>query len=117
MPALVAEAFGPAEQSDLVKCYSTHHLFLLHVGSRLPLEVPGTTGATTPLWSADGRSLLYASHNSIWLLPRTGSRPVKVAAPLLVPSDWDGRYGEVVDWSVDFAWSDAEPASQNPFYG
>lgn len=116
VPALVAGAFGPAEQSAVVKWYSTHHLFLVHSGhsgSKGPVEVLGTQGATTPLWSADGQSLVYVAGNSVWLLPSIGSRPVKVASPLLSPSDWGARYGGI-DWAADFAWSSGEPPGHEP---
>jgi hypothetical protein len=91
--------------STVLNWYSTHHLFLLTAGSSRPVQVPGTQGAAAPTWSADGRSILYVADNCLWFLPRTGSRPVKVAGPVLVPSDWS-IFGEV-NWQSDFAWSEA----------
>lgn len=113
VPALVARTFGPTEQPLLVKWYATRHLFLLHAGSDVPVEVPGTKGAAAPVWSVNGQGLAYVADNSLWLLPHVGSTPVKVASPLLLPSDWGARYGEV-DWSADFAWSNAVPAGPRP---
>ena len=48
-------------QSTLTKWYSTHHLWLLRSGSPVPTQVPGTGGASVPVWSSNGRSLLYES--------------------------------------------------------
>lgn len=98
-----AEDFRPTTVLDW---YSSHHLFLLAAGSSLPVEVPGTQGAAAPAWSAEGRSILYVAGNYLWLLARTGSRPVKVAGPVLVPSDRGPFFGEV-NWQSDFAWSQA----------
>jgi WD40-like Beta Propeller Repeat len=113
--ALVGAAFGVAEQSAVVSWYSTHHLLLLRPGSNHPIEVAGTQGVATPAWSADGRNLLYVADNSLWLLPRIGSRPVNVASPLMVPGDWGAFFGEV-NWELDFSWSVAHPTWQSPYY-
>lgn len=102
--AETAEDFLP---STVVKWYSTHHLFLLSEGSSGPVEVRGTQGAASPVWSANGKSLLYVADNSLWLLPHTGASPVRVASPLLVPSNWGAYFGQI-NWTSDFAWSEPQ---------
>lgn len=94
--------FFPATVSNW---YSTHHLLLLKSGSAAT-EVPGTQGASVPLWSGGGRSLMYVSGDGLWLL-RLGHKPLEVAAPLFAPP-WPSYYGQV-DWAQQFAWS-AAPA-------
>jgi hypothetical protein len=100
------ETVGDFLPSTVLDWYSTHHLFLLAAGSSRPAEVPATQGAAAPTWSADGKNILYVAGNYLWLLRRTGSRPVKVAGPILVPSVWGAFFGEV-NWQSDFAWSEA----------
>ncbi len=101
-----AETAGDFLQSTVLGWYSTHHLFLLAAASSRPAEVPATQGAAAPTWSADGKSILYVAGNYLWLLRHIGSRPVKVAGPVLAPSDWGAFFGEV-NWQSDFAWSEA----------
>lgn len=72
----------------------------LRVGSRIVLH---STGAASPVWSADGRSLLFVAGDVLWLLPRLDARPVRVAGPLFWPGRWPNYYGEV-DWADQFAW-------------
>jgi hypothetical protein len=94
---------GDFRPSTVANWYSTHHLFLWALGSPRPVLVPGTRGAAAPTWSADGKSILYVAQDHLWLM-RTGSRPVKLTGPLLVPGDWGSFYGQI-DWQSDFAWS------------
>ncbi len=83
--------------------YRTHTLWLQRPG-QASIEVPGSGGASTPAWSADGHSLLYVAGDGLWLLASTSSRPVRIAAPLFDPSSWNSFYGEV-DWTSQFAWA------------
>jgi hypothetical protein len=81
-----AETAGDFLQSTVLDWYSTHHLFLLAAGSSWPAEVPATQGAAAPTWSADGKSILFVAGNYLWLLRHIGSRPLKVAGPVLAPA-------------------------------
>ncbi|MGA3220627.1 MAG: hypothetical protein ABSE77_16340, partial [Acidimicrobiales bacterium] len=101
-----AKTPGNWEQSATVAWYQTHHLFVLAAGSSRPAELPGTQGASDPAWSTDGRSLIYVANNGVLLISHLGAVPVEVASPLLVPTEWGARFG-VVNWTSDFAWSDA----------
>jgi hypothetical protein len=99
-----AETAADFFPSTVKHWYSTRHLFVLGPGSARPVEVAGTQGAAAPTWSCDGKSLLFVSGDALWLLPRLGQAPVRVAWPLRPPSDWGSYYGEV-DWASGFAWS------------
>jgi WD40-like Beta Propeller Repeat len=106
-------AFVEAPSSNIVdffpgtvtRWYSAHHLFLLKSGTSEPSEVPGTEGASVPVWSRDGSSLLYESGDGLWLLPSPSRAPVEIVAPLFAPP-WPSYYGQV-DWMDQFAWSEA----------
>ena len=60
-------------------------------------------GATAPLWSADGKRILYVDDDGIWLLTRGVSQPVEIARPLFKRSDWPAYYGQMA-WPAQFAW-------------
>lgn len=77
--------------------YRTRRLW---IGGR---PVRDSTGAASPVWSANGRNVLFVSRDALWLLPRIGARPVRVAAPLFWPRAWPNYYGEI-DWGDQFAW-------------
>jgi TolB protein len=77
--------------------YATRRLWIGHDA------VPGSSGAASPVWSSDGRSLLFVAHDGLWLLPQLGERPVRVAEPLFRPGRWPNYYGQV-DWADRFAW-------------
>lgn len=81
----------------LKRWYATRRLW---VGRHL---VPDSTGAAAPVWSSDGRSLLFVRDDALWLLPRLGGRPVRVAAPLFGAGVWPNYDGKV-GWSAQFAW-------------
>ena len=114
-PSGRALAFVEAPSSNIgnffpgtvTRWYGTHRLFLLDTATSAPVEVAGTQGASVPVWSRSGRSLLYVSGNGLWLLPALDSKPVEVVAPLFAPP-WPTYYGQV-DWSDEFAWSAAQP--------
>jgi hypothetical protein len=98
-PALATAGFP---QPVVARWYDAHQLWLYHpaTGSLTRLDAPG---ATVPAWSADGNSLLYAARDGIWLLPRLGGRPIRIATPLFRPGNWPAYYGQV-DWLAQFAW-------------
>jgi TolB protein len=91
-------------QSTLTKWYSTHHLWLLSSGSSVPNEVQGTAGASVPVWSSNGKILLYESCDALWLIAAPGAMPVKVASPLFRSGAWPSYYGQI-NWSGQFSWS------------
>ena len=90
-------------QPDVRRWYATHSLWILRQRATTPTEIRGTRGAAAPVWSADGKSVLYVANDALWLLPTLSSRPVRIASPLFTPNDWQSFYGEI-SWSTQFAW-------------
>ncbi len=84
--------------------YADHRLFLYDAGTQTLRGRPIPNGASVPQWSADGRSLLYVSHNSLWILPTLGGKPVEIASPLFATGNWPEYYAQV-PWDAQFAWS------------
>jgi WD40 repeat protein len=93
-------------QAQVLRWYATHSLWIRRDADATPARIAGTTGAAAPVWSADGRSLLYVADDALWLLPSLSGKPLRIAAPLFSPGAWPSFYGEV-GWSGQFAWSTA----------
>ena len=83
--------------------YATHSLWTVRQGSSTPSEINRANGASAPIWSANGKSLLYVANDALWLLPTVSSTPVRIESPLFTPGDWPSFYGEV-NWPAQFAW-------------
>ncbi len=70
--SLLAYVRGPAVPQDSTPTAAVARpspLVPLRTRPRTPHgELAGTDGASAPQWSADGRSILYVSHDSLWLL-------------------------------------------------
>jgi WD40 repeat protein len=90
-------------QRLLQRWYAAHRVSLLDASTGRVRSVARTSGATVPVWSADGRSLLYVARDGLWLLPTLSSDPVEIAAPLFPRRTWPAYYGQVA-WSAQFAW-------------
>jgi hypothetical protein len=112
--ATLAFARAPARASPnfpqpvVARWYGAHQLWLYHPATHAVsrLDAPG---ATVPAWSANGNSLLYAARDGIWLLPRTGGQPTRIATPLFRPGNWPTYYGQV-SWATQFAWWSGQPS-------
>jgi hypothetical protein len=94
---------GSIGQATVHRWFDSHSLWTIPRAGGNATAIPGTAGASAPVWSGDGRSLLYVAHDALWLLPTVASAPVRIAAPLFAPGDWPGYYGEV-DWAGQFSW-------------
>ncbi len=94
---------GDFSQPVLEQWYGAHSLWVEGPGTHAASEVKGAEGASAPLWSASGTSLMYEADDALWLLPSPSSRPARVAGPLFQPGNWPDYYGQV-DWSGQFAW-------------
>jgi WD40-like Beta Propeller Repeat len=102
-PASPAAGFP---QPVVARWYATRTLWMLRPPGTAAHEMPRSNGATAPVWSAGGNSLLYEAGDALWLVPALAGRPVRVAAPLFPPGSWPTYYGEI-DWAQQFAWSTA----------
>ena len=107
MLAYVEAAARPAgdfRQATIERWYATHTLWLLRSGTRQATEVAGTRGAAAPVWSDDSGSVLYVAGDALWLIPKIGAEPEKIAGPLYPPNAWPSYYGEI-GWSSQFTWA------------
>jgi hypothetical protein len=84
--------------------YAQHQLLLYDTRNEEVRVVTSAKGATVPIWSRDGKSLLLVSGNGLWLLPKLSSDPVEIAAPLFTQAQWPAYYGQVA-LIAQFAWS------------
>jgi len=92
--------------TEIAPWYATHSLWLDAPGATSPTEVPGSSGAGDPLWSADSSALLYVKGTALWLVASPGAAGVEIAANLTSDSEFRGTYVfGYVDWSGSFAWS------------
>ena len=90
-------------QSVLKRWYADHQLLVYDARTGRTQRLAMEHGASVPVWSADGRSLLSVERNGIWLLPRLGAEPVKIAGPLF-GRFWPAYFGQMA-WPAQFAWS------------
>jgi WD40 repeat protein len=97
-------AAGGWPQAQLQRWYDSHVLRVLDVRSGHVKTIRSAIGATAPLWSSDGRSLVYFAHDSIWLLSRLTGRPVRIAGPIFFAKRWPAFYGQMA-WPSEIAWS------------
>jgi len=97
-------------QGTVAAWYAEHSLWVMQTANRTVAEVEGANGASAPVWSADGKSIMYVAGDGLWLVtapsPGGQAKPVLVAAPLFQPGDWPNYYAQVA-WSSQFAWSQA----------
>jgi hypothetical protein len=84
--------------------YAAHSLELYDAARHTLRTIPGTTGVSVPQWSRDGRTLLYAATDGVWLLAPGSHVPQRIATPLYPPRRWPAYYGQV-PWVRQFAWS------------
>lgn len=91
-------------QSSLARWFGEHRLLLFNAKTGRIRNVPAANGATVPLWSSDGKSLLYVSGDGLWLLPTLTSTPVEIATPLFPPHNWPSYFAQIA-WGAQFAWS------------
>jgi WD40 repeat protein len=99
---------GGWPQTQLQHWYASHVLRVLDVRSGRVTTIGSAAGATAPLWSSDGRSLVYFAHDSIWLLRHLAARPVRIAGPIFFAKRWPAFYGQMA-WPSEMAWSSRRP--------
>jgi Tol biopolymer transport system component/outer membrane lipoprotein-sorting protein len=106
MPAAEGLAGGePARQALLGR-----HLWVINVedGQSQPLTDDPAYRDEHPLWSSDGRHILFArlddqNRASVWLISADGGEPQQVASELTPAPEWFGYYGhlnwdDLLDW-------------------
>ena len=95
-------------QQVMQRWYADHQLLLYDAPTRTIRTIAAAKGATVPVWSPDGHSLLYVSGDALWLLPSLSSKPVEIAAPLFTQRPWPAYYGQIA-WASQFAWASNRP--------
>ena len=59
---------------------SGSHLYIRDLARLDAIPLPGTTGATQPFWSPDGRALAFFANGRLMKVPLEGGEPVDLAA-------------------------------------
>jgi hypothetical protein len=90
-------------QSTLTKWSSEHTLRVYNTKTHELQTIAAAKGASIPLWSANGKSLLYVDSDGVSLLPTLHAKPVRIATPLFAPSRWPSYYGQIA-WSDQLSW-------------
>jgi hypothetical protein len=90
------------QQHVLKQWYADHVLRLYDAHTRTVTTLGNARGATAPVWSADGKSILYIKDDAIWLLPRPTGKPVEIASPLFNRNLWPAYFGQMA-WPAQFA--------------
>ncbi len=85
--------------------YASAQLLEVTAGSTTPTTVVGTGGASAPVWSSTGDGLLYVRDDALYLVPRPGAAPQRIAGPLLPTSEWTSTSFGGIDWRFLFAWA------------
>jgi len=90
-------------QSVLTTWYGQHVLRIYDARTHRLRTIAAAHGATVPLWSANGKSLLYVATDGVWLLPSLAAKPVRIATPLFTPARWPSYFGQMA-WAQQLAW-------------
>jgi dipeptidyl aminopeptidase/acylaminoacyl peptidase len=90
-------------QPVLRRWYGQHVLRIYDVRTHRLHAVAAASGATAPLWSSDGKSLVYFADDGVWLLQALDASPVRIATPVFAPSRWPAFYGQM-SWPSQLAW-------------
>jgi dipeptidyl aminopeptidase/acylaminoacyl peptidase len=90
-------------QNVLTRWYGQHALRVYNTRTHRLRTIGPARGATAPLWSSDGKSLLYFANDGVWLLPRLDAKPVRIATPLFAPSSWPSYFGQMA-WPAQLSW-------------
>jgi hypothetical protein len=93
---------GPWTQSVVSRWYEDHELRILDARTGAIRIVPAARGAAVPVWSPNGKSLLFVGEDGIWLLPHLRDDAVEIVRPLF-KGRWPNYFGQTA-WPAQFAW-------------
>jgi hypothetical protein len=116
--ALLAYEKSPTVPNDGISnetWYDDHELYLWNSSTNTSKKIANLKGATTPVWSKDGRDVLYVASDALWLWTTDRVRPIEIARPLFAPALWNASlpptqwstelsYFEQVDFRDQFSW-------------
>ena len=108
--AYVAGPAAPQAGTPTAQWLNQHQLFLYDPTTETTRGLPGTEGASAPQWSADGRNILYVSHDSLWLLNLKSRGSARIAGPLFGGASFESAYDadvyyHQVPFTQQFGWS------------
>jgi hypothetical protein len=94
---------GSFAQSLVAKWYNSLSLEIYRPATGSTTSLSLGTGAVVPLWSSNGRDLLFVRNDGIWIWRGLKGMPVEVVRPLFARGNWNSYYGQV-QWVQQFAW-------------
>jgi Tol biopolymer transport system component len=108
---VLAPDAGPVGGGEAAKISAAQrHIWIAAVDGSNPRQLTNETDFRDerPLWSADGRHILFAridpeGRATIWLMPADGGPARPMVDELTPGSDWFGYYG-YVEWANLFDW-------------
>jgi Tol biopolymer transport system component len=72
--------------------YEAHDLMVWDPGAHTSRRVAGVSGASVPVWSRNGKDLLFVNQDALWLVAVAAGAPVEVADPLYSEAQWQSAY-------------------------
>ena len=95
---------GFAGQAFSAHWYDSLQLWLYNAKTGKSEHVSVAKGAVSPMWSTNGKSLLYVANDGIWLWRDLKGVPIEITSPLFPKNNWNSYFGQI-DWTGQFAWS------------
>ncbi|HXW35544.1 MAG TPA: hypothetical protein VEJ87_13280 [Acidimicrobiales bacterium] len=90
-------------QYSVTGWYAARRLYTFNAVTGAGEPKAGTSGATSPQWSTDGKTLLYVSNDGLWIRSASASESTEIESPLFVPQKWPSYYGQVA-FTSQFSW-------------
>lgn len=90
--------------------FNAHQLYVWNSRTNVTRRIGAISGSSLPTWSHAGKSLLYVSHDGLWLADPTTGKATEIEHPLYRESAWEhigsigySYYGQL-PWSKQFNW-------------
>ncbi len=89
--------------------FADHMLYVWNARTNRTRRIGAISGAQVPVWSRDGKQLLYVSNDGLWLVPARGGKSLEIAHPLFEPAglytSGTDDYFDQIPWRNQFSWS------------
>jgi hypothetical protein len=72
--------------------YEAHDLMVWDSLTRTSRRIASVTGASVPVWSQNGKDLLFVKEDALWLVAVAAGSPAEVAGPLCSEAQWQSAY-------------------------
>ena len=90
--------------------FGAHQLEIWNSQTNTTRRVGAISGSSLPIWSRNGKDLLYVSGDALWLTDAATGKAVEIEHPLYRQSTWKNVatrrlafYGQI-PWSKQFSW-------------